>query len=203
MLFLAVKNTLDSFPTPAMDRAALDAVAAVAAAQCPVGIVLARDRRIVWCNERFAADFGYTVDDLIGESLATLYPSVTEFTHVGERNGATLVQDGLCSNEQLMRVRDGGLQWFRVIGRATDRAAPQREAVWLVFPLATSTETARLTPREREVLMLLAEGQTAKECARDLNISPRTVEKVIARLRMRVRARNVAELMSRVASVSS
>ena len=35
---------------------------------------------------------------------------------------------------------------------------------------------AILTPRQREVLQLLAEGKSAKEVAADLNISPRTVE---------------------------
>jgi len=37
-------------------------------------------------------------------------------------------------------------------------------------------EHTRLTPRQREVLQLLAEGRSAKEIAAVLNISPRTVE---------------------------
>jgi DNA-binding NarL/FixJ family response regulator len=37
-------------------------------------------------------------------------------------------------------------------------------------------ETTRLTPRQREVLQLFAEGRSAKEIATILNISPRTVE---------------------------
>jgi DNA-binding NarL/FixJ family response regulator len=37
-------------------------------------------------------------------------------------------------------------------------------------------ELTRLTPRQREVLQLLAEGRSAKEIATILNISPRTVE---------------------------
>jgi DNA-binding NarL/FixJ family response regulator len=37
-------------------------------------------------------------------------------------------------------------------------------------------ESTRLTPRQREVLQLLAEGRSAKEIATILNISPRTVE---------------------------
>lgn len=35
---------------------------------------------------------------------------------------------------------------------------------------------AKLTPRQREILQLLAEGRSAKETAGTLNISPRTVE---------------------------
>ena len=37
-------------------------------------------------------------------------------------------------------------------------------------------ENTRLTPRQREVLQLLAEGRSAKEISTILNISPRTVE---------------------------
>lgn len=47
-------------------------------------------------------------------------------------------------------------------------------------------DLARLTPREREVLDLVAQGQTNKEIARDLGIGPGTVkahvEKLIAKL---------------------
>jgi DNA-binding NarL/FixJ family response regulator len=37
-------------------------------------------------------------------------------------------------------------------------------------------DSARLTPRQREILQLLAEGRSAKEIAATLAISPRTVE---------------------------
>jgi len=43
-------------------------------------------------------------------------------------------------------------------------------------PNQRSDETGKLTPRQREVLQLLAEGQSAKKIAITLNISPRTVE---------------------------
>lgn len=36
--------------------------------------------------------------------------------------------------------------------------------------------TSRLTPRQRQILQLLAKGQSAKETAAQLDISPRTVE---------------------------
>ena len=43
-------------------------------------------------------------------------------------------------------------------------------------PLPTHRQAGRLTPRQREILQLLAEGQSAKEIAATLAISSRTVE---------------------------
>jgi len=54
---------------------------------------------------------------------------------------------------------------------ATDRLAELLEA-----DQATESLAVVLTPREREVLQLLAEGRSAKEIASVLDISPRTVE---------------------------
>lgn len=54
---------------------------------------------------------------------------------------------------------------------------------------------AALTEREREVLQLVARGLHAKEIARELGISPRTVEVHKARIMDKLGARNVAELV--------
>lgn len=54
---------------------------------------------------------------------------------------------------------------------------------------------ASLTEREREVLGHVARGLHAKEIARSLGISPRTVEVHKARLMAKLEARNVAELV--------
>lgn len=54
---------------------------------------------------------------------------------------------------------------------------------------------AKLTPREREVLNLVAQGLHAKEIAAGLAISPRTVEVHKASVMAKLGARNVAELV--------
>lgn len=97
-----------------------------------------------------------------------------------------------------MRMRDGIVRWFRVHGHALDRADPFRMASWVFEPLASGVDASRLTPREREVLSAMAHGLTAKQCGKELGISPRTVEKLRAGLRMRFGVHNAAELMSRV-----
>ncbi len=53
----------------------------------------------------------------------------------------------------------------------------------------------RLTPRQREILTLIAEGQTTKQIARNLNISVKTVESHRAQLMERLEIRDVAGLV--------
>lgn len=71
------------------------------------------------------------------------------------------------------------------LGRVRRAAADSEEAVNL----------AKLTRREREVLELAGKGLHAKEIARTLGISPRTVEVHKASLMDKLGARNVAELV--------
>lgn len=52
-----------------------------------------------------------------------------------------------------------------------------------------------LTPRELEVLQLIAEGESNKEAGRDLGISPRTVEVHRARIMEKLGAKNAADLV--------
>lgn len=54
---------------------------------------------------------------------------------------------------------------------------------------------SRLTPRERQVLQLIAGGQSNKEAGRALGISPRTVEVHRSRVMEKLGVRNTAELM--------
>lgn len=54
---------------------------------------------------------------------------------------------------------------------------------------------ARLTPREREVLLQIAAGASNKEAGRHLGISPRTIEVHRARLMEKIGARNAADLV--------
>ncbi len=52
-----------------------------------------------------------------------------------------------------------------------------------------------LTPREREILPLIAEGHTSREIALRLEISPRTVEHHRANILRKLDLRNTASLI--------
>lgn len=59
---------------------------------------------------------------------------------------------------------------------------------------------ARLTPREREVMLALHAGATNKAIARTLKISPRTVEFHRARIMQRFAATSLVDLVRKVAA---
>jgi LuxR family transcriptional regulator, transcriptional regulator of spore coat protein len=58
------------------------------------------------------------------------------------------------------------------------------------------TIVVMLTPREQEVIQLIAQGLSAKQVAQQLNITPRTVESKIERMRLKARARNRTHLIA-------
>jgi len=69
-----------------------------------------------------------------------------------------------------------------VVGSASDAVFSPRLAGFVldafadIAPAAADPELEQLTPREREVLRLIARGYAYKEVAKDLGISAKTVE---------------------------
>ena len=54
-----------------------------------------------------------------------------------------------------------------------------------------------LTDREREVLQCIAQGLSSKQCAQQLGIAPRTVERHVENLRNKLNARNKPHLVAK------
>jgi len=55
----------------------------------------------------------------------------------------------------------------------------------------------RMSDREREVLDSVARGLSSKQCAQELGIAPRTVERHIENLRTKLNARNKPHLVAK------
>ena len=62
-----------------------------------------------------------------------------------------------------------------LIARLRRSLRPRSNGHHLASPVSPDDRTSDLTPREREVLSLLAGGRTSRQIARELVISPRTV----------------------------
>ena len=55
----------------------------------------------------------------------------------------------------------------------------------------------QLSAREREVLQCVASGLSSKQCAQQLGIAPRTVERQVENLRNKLNARNKPHLVAK------
>ncbi|MEZ5591032.1 MAG: response regulator [Gammaproteobacteria bacterium] len=88
---------------------------------------------------------------------------------------------------------DSHLLLERISAACTLDARQRAEAARLA---ALQSRFEQLSPREREILTQVVEGQTSKEIARLLGISHRTVEVYRARIMAKLQAQSVPELVS-------
>jgi PAS domain S-box-containing protein len=165
----------------------------------PVGMCVTRDRVVSLCNPAFDAMFGHASGELLGRPLAPLYPSEEEYEHIGRTALPLMRERGTYSDERIMQRRDGTLFWCHVAGRALDATDPFACAVRMFEDISHRRPMTRaLTRREREIARELLAGATAKQIAKVLSISPRTVEAHRTRLMKKLGAANKAELAARL-----
>ncbi len=164
----------------------------------PIGLVVARNRQIERCNALFCEMFGYARHELVGKSLALLYPSKDEFQRIGTLGTKAMLIDGRYDDERIMARKGGRLFWCRVRGQSLTPDDPLAHSVWSWADLSDNRPMTQLSRRERQVAMLLCEGKTSKEIARDLDISPRTVESHRANMIGKLGARNSTDLVMRL-----
>lgn len=164
----------------------------------PVGLVLTEHRIIRQANQTFCEMTGYKPNELINESFRRLYTSPAEFHAVRDIGLKPLRAGATYSDERLLRHSDGHALLVQFRARTMRPEDPLAQLMLSFTPLPDSPETKALTPRERTVVTGLSRGHTSKEIARDLGLSPRTIEDVRARLLRRFKTRNTTELLARL-----
>jgi DNA-binding CsgD family transcriptional regulator len=65
-----------------------------------------------------------------------------------------------------------------------------------VLQLDPTSGVPLLTAREHQVLEFVAQGLSAKEVAQEIDIAPRTVERHIENVRLKIRARNRTHMVT-------
>jgi len=165
----------------------------------PVGMCVTQNRNIVSCNETLAKMFGFTQSELTNHSLRILYPSIDEFERTGLRITPIINAQGTYSDERIMKRANQELFWCHVLGRALDKTNAHAYGIWTFEDLSEKRSvSAELTPREREIAALLVEGKTSKIIAREINLSPRTVEMHRAKLMKKFSASTSSELVHKL-----
>lgn len=167
----------------------------------PMGLALTEHRVIRSCNETFAQMFGYAKQDLVGQSFRMLYGTDQEFHQLRDIGLEPLRQSLPYTDERMMLRADGTRIWCRFRARTLTPHDPLARTVLSFARIEDRQEGPQLTPRERDVLLLLSQGLTSKEIGRTLQLSPRTIEDVRARLLKKFRVKSVAVLLARLSGL--
>jgi DNA-binding NarL/FixJ family response regulator len=99
--------------------------------------------------------------------------------------------------DAIRRVLDGE----RILDPSLEQAAVLELGRFARQARESSEVVSSLTPREREVLELLAEGLTMQQIGRRLTISPRTVETHVAKLYRKLAVRTRVQAIAKAASL--
>lgn len=167
----------------------------------PVGLVLTERRVIRACNPAFAALFGYTKAELIGQSFRMLYTSQQDFENVRDVGLDHLRAGKTYSDERMMTRRDGQVFWCRVRATTLRPDDPLARAVLSFAEMPGTVAPSSLTNRERQVIVGLSKGQTSKQIALELGVSHRTIEDVRARLLKKYSVKNSTQLLSAIVGI--
>lgn len=169
----------------------------------PDATLILADRVILRASLRVQAVFGWSAQDLEGQSIRRLYPTETDYELIGERARRAMLERAVFRDERFMRRKDGQAVWMEGHGAALDPVDPQRLAIWTYRPLDRDTGAdGQLTATERRIARYLVNGFTSKEIALAVGSSPRTVEVHRANMIRKMAVRNSAELVRRLLSAA-
>ncbi|MBK1668051.1 hypothetical protein CKO28_08375 [Rhodovibrio sodomensis] len=167
-------------------------------------------RTILACNSRAEQVFGYSADQMVGQSTLLLHLNAESCREFGE-NGTPVLENGQPFHTRLwMRRACGACFPSENTVMPLQDVDGRQVALSLVRDLSEESPSTRfskvygrLTPREQEVFALTARGLSAKEVARNLQLSHRTVEQHRNSVLHKFQMRSVKQLLAEVATLGA
>jgi len=122
------------------------------------GIAQERELRIVSANRRFDELFGYAEGELVGESIAALFPTYDMYEQGTAASGPILLTGADYSTEHLYRRRDGSLFMCQVSGRLLDPERPEAGSIWVYADVTERRQAEEKLRLSATVLEHIADG---------------------------------------------
>jgi diguanylate cyclase (GGDEF)-like protein/PAS domain S-box-containing protein len=122
------------------------------------GIVLIRNRTVVWCNRALSDILGWDPDELVGKSTEILFPSKAEFERLGDLIYPDFSQDGLISYEYDYVHKLGHTVPCLVTGRHLDDNDLSKGVVFSVTDFSARKRAERALLESEEKYRLVVEN---------------------------------------------
>lgn len=85
-----------------------------------VGVMLAKDRKVAWANQRFFDMLGFMPEELLDQSTRVYFRSEEDYTSI-DRQGYPLLREGKpFVTELALQRKDGSQLWCAITGNAVD-----------------------------------------------------------------------------------
>jgi PAS domain S-box-containing protein len=161
---------------------------------------------ILACNAQAEATFACPANDMVDRDTRVLHVDAVHCAPFGPRGHADAAVGRPSRVRRWMRRADGECFPSENTLTPAEDAGGRNVAVFMVRDLSPETHTAdrvarayaQLTQRERQVLAHTLRGQSAKQIARALSLSHRTVELHRARVLRKFNVRTVPQLLAEV-----
>ncbi len=97
-----------------------------------IGIVMVKDRTIVWANKKMEEMLGYSADEFKGMSTEVLYHSHADFERIGEEAYPLLMKGETYYGEWRIKRANGATRLCSLCGKAIATDNPHRESIWML-----------------------------------------------------------------------
>ncbi|MBF0550809.1 MAG: PAS domain S-box protein, partial [Deltaproteobacteria bacterium] len=97
----------------------------------PVGIAYLVDGRFVWCNAKAAAQFGYSLEEVIGNTSELHFLSKEDYEEFSREAYHVLMTGEAFHKEILVKHKNNTLIWCLIYGKAIDPENPLGGSIWI------------------------------------------------------------------------
>ncbi len=107
------------------------------------GIAKTKAHKFEWVNQRFAENFGYKVEELLGQSSEILYPDTVTYDDFGRQIESVDFEKISITQKTLeLKHKDGSLGWYLTGGGPIAKGSD--ESIWISFDITNDLKNQEL-----------------------------------------------------------
>jgi|GEM_PF-621107 len=109
----------------------------------PAGILFIKDRKIIIANLHIEKIFGWSIEELNGQSTELLFSSTDEFIEFGKLVYPKMISGEIVTIDHILRRKDNSLFWCRITEQLVDNNDLSKGVIAILDDISDQVETER------------------------------------------------------------